>query len=208
MTLKLEEWGDRISQPAVIADLESILKAKVSPRHIERLRHAVNVFQFLAMAEATPGQFPGRAERRRTMRQLARQCTALEKTLSSMTIQYFYRAFIDRLPKADELQELATEATELANDVPPTGADPKRARNRLVRTLADIFFDVTGKLPKGPVNWDNSQDEGRFLEFCTKVIANVDPAELDPLARRSALKGLPSEVRAIINDRKAAGISQ
>ena len=186
--------------PKHLADIAEALEVPaLSAEHSEQLQDAAQYYLLLAGAEAKPKSdrlpiFASKRERRSALRRVAKDARALKKALEDRAITEVRNKLLDKADP-DALDELATIAERLANEIPKGGPDPKVARFYFVKNLSEIFEAVKQRPASRRHDPLTGLDDGLFLEFARTALRPLNPA---------ALKGLEHEVRDIVTQRSPA----
>ena len=201
--LVIDVPDDRIDSPYDPEDL-ALLASKVglsalSPKHAGELEHAALYYFFEAELEAKPGSgekwrplLPSRSEQRTALRRIAEAARSLKIALADQAILFLNKKYQLPALKAKVLDELAAAADRAAEQVPRGGADPKLARIKFVRQLAEIYEGITQQPATRQHDALSGLDCGPFLDFVRAALKPLNP---------SALKGLEHDVRHVAEER-------
>ena len=123
---------------------------------------------------------PGRSERRKKLRKVAKLAKELGAELRELDARATNQLFGCGV---DEIEVLAVSATEAADLVPRGGGDPKTARIWLVRDLAEVFEANTGERPirSSDPALNELERWGIFGELVCAVLEPLDPKAIGGL---------------------------
>ena len=177
-----------VYEPEALKTFAGILKIdKFTAEQAHQLECAAWTFKFMNGHDKMRAT---RAERREAFERIHDAAKKLKEVLENYNLMIVEDKADLPLSNIGFLDSLAEAAKQAAASVPPTGADPKKARRVFVRDLGRVFMDVTGKPPTRQTPPDG-QPSGLFLKFAQAALRPLD---------RYAVQGVDNDVKAVIAD--------
>ena len=175
------------------AELKELAKflgePELSDELANKLRRVALSYHFMAGSDQSRAT---KSQRRAAFKRVEGAALELKEALDAVSSM-----IVDQVPKlpisdCHVLQRLAKEAGEAAAHVPPTGPNPEKARAVLVRQLAKIFKDVTGREPGRSATYKDGYYAGEGGDFYNFVVAALRPIGPD------RLKGTKDVIEAVL----------
>lgn len=199
--------------PAAYGKFAGILSVRtLTEAQWQSLKQAALVYLFIYEMDLKPGPgekwkaiVPTRKQRRDALIRVIDAANDLHSTLTHPDLKL--RVGEGSVPDFDRsaLDVLVARCKALLETIPQRGADPKPAREVLVRQLAGVFEAVTEQRPTRRIDPSahkrgQTGAHGPFHQLCATVLAYLPPhnSEVFDQAIKAASKGLDDVIKRVL----------